>query len=347
MNKGASPSHSRLFGIRLATSAVFEMKFAQLNDDVLFGEVWAREEQLPLPDRRIVTVVALMAQGLADSSFRYHLETAKKDGVTGEEMAEILDPYGVKTGPAPPKPGCLSRCQRGGRSNSRFLKQVKRYVPAYNRSSNGLEINLAGPWPRQNMSPSGCGAVSRIFSVIRRFQTMPKLRKMLGAADSPYIVSLMRLIETQSKTTIVAWCLDYAEEHILPIYVQTFPQDGRPRLALTAARDWMAGRLKLPEVKRIILQECHAAAREAEAYPAAQAAARTCGQAAACIHTPTHSLGLAFYGAAAIAYDRVGINEKPDVYDRIAAEECAKMEAALRRIAVENEPHPAKINWHC
>lgn len=124
MNKGASPVHSRLFGIRLATSAVFETKFAQFNDDVLFGEVWAREEQLPLPDRRIVTVVALMAQGLADSSFRYHLETAKKGGVTGEEMAEILDPCGVKTGPAPPKPGRLSRCQRSERSNSRFLKQV-------------------------------------------------------------------------------------------------------------------------------------------------------------------------------------------------------------------------------
>ena len=116
MNKGASPSHSRLFGIRLAASAVFETKFAQFNDDVLFGEVWAREEQLPLPDRRIATVVALMAQGLVDSSFRYHLEAAKKGGVTGEEMAEILDPCGVKTGPAPPKPGRLSRCQRSGRS---------------------------------------------------------------------------------------------------------------------------------------------------------------------------------------------------------------------------------------
>lgn len=38
---------------------------------------------------------------------------------------------------------------------------------------------------------------------------MPKPRKMLGAADSPYIVSLMRLIETQSKATIASWCMDY------------------------------------------------------------------------------------------------------------------------------------------
>lgn len=90
-----------------------------------------------------------------------------------------------------------------------------------------------------------------------------------------------------------------------------------------------------------------AAARELEADPAAQAAARACGQAAACFHTPTHSLGLAFYGAAAIAYDRVGTAESVETYDRMAAKECAKMEDALRAIAVENEPNPAKINWRC
>ena len=175
---------------------------------------------------------------------------------------------------------------------------------------------------------------------------MPKLRKMLGAADSPYIVSLMRLIETQSKATIASWCMDYCEEHILPIFEKHCPGDHRPRMAIIASRDWFDGKKKLPEVKNIILNECHAAARELEGNPTAQAAARACGQAAACFHTPTHSLGLAFYGAAAIAYNRVGLNEKPEVYDLIAAEECAKLEAALRAVAVENEPNPAKIKWN-
>ena len=68
----------------------FAPKFAELNDEVLFGQVWSREDKLSLRDRSIVTVVALMAQGLADSSFRYHLESAKKNGVTKEEIAEIL-----------------------------------------------------------------------------------------------------------------------------------------------------------------------------------------------------------------------------------------------------------------
>ena len=68
----------------------FAPKFAELNDDVLFGEVWSREEVLSLRDRSLVTVVALMAQGLTDSSFKFHLESAKNNGITREEIAEIL-----------------------------------------------------------------------------------------------------------------------------------------------------------------------------------------------------------------------------------------------------------------
>lgn len=68
----------------------FAPQFARLNDDVLFGEVWSREDRLSLRDRSLVTVTALMAQGLTDSSFRYHLESAKKNGITRTEIAEIL-----------------------------------------------------------------------------------------------------------------------------------------------------------------------------------------------------------------------------------------------------------------
>lgn len=68
----------------------FASKFAELNDDVLFGQVWSREDKLSLRDRSIVTVVALLAQGLTDSSFQYHLQSAKNNGVTKAEIAEIL-----------------------------------------------------------------------------------------------------------------------------------------------------------------------------------------------------------------------------------------------------------------
>ena len=68
----------------------FAPKFAELNDEVLFGQVWSREDKLSLRDRSLVTVIALMAQGLTDSSFRYHLTAAKNNGITRTEIAEIL-----------------------------------------------------------------------------------------------------------------------------------------------------------------------------------------------------------------------------------------------------------------
>lgn len=65
-------------------------KFAQLNDDVLFGEVWSRESELSARDRSLITVTALMAQGLTDTSFGHHLQMAKENGITRSEIAEIL-----------------------------------------------------------------------------------------------------------------------------------------------------------------------------------------------------------------------------------------------------------------
>ncbi len=68
----------------------FAPKFAQLNDDVLFGEVWSREDKLSLKLRSVVTISALIGKGVVDSSLQYHLQSAKNNGVTKTEMAEIL-----------------------------------------------------------------------------------------------------------------------------------------------------------------------------------------------------------------------------------------------------------------
>lgn len=68
----------------------FAPKFAELNDDVLFGEVWAREDLLSAKLRSIVTVSALIGKGITDSSLKYHLVSAKEHGVSRTEMAELL-----------------------------------------------------------------------------------------------------------------------------------------------------------------------------------------------------------------------------------------------------------------
>ena len=68
----------------------FAPQFAHFNDDILFGEVWSREERLSPRDRSLITVAALMGSGILDSSLQHHIERAKANGVTRDEMAEAL-----------------------------------------------------------------------------------------------------------------------------------------------------------------------------------------------------------------------------------------------------------------
>ncbi|BAK94440.1 hypothetical protein TEH_11130 [Tetragenococcus halophilus NBRC 12172] len=66
----------------------FTPQFAALNDDVLFGEVWDREEQLSPRDRSLVTVASLLTQGVPQ--LEAHLNIAKQNGVTQEEIVRLL-----------------------------------------------------------------------------------------------------------------------------------------------------------------------------------------------------------------------------------------------------------------
>ncbi len=175
---------------------------------------------------------------------------------------------------------------------------------------------------------------------------MPKARKMLSDWNAPYIQALMKLIETQSKSTLAHWAVDYAEQSILPLWNKHYPEDQRPQNALHAAREWLSGSIKLPQAKTSIL-ECHAAAREADTNPVAQAAARAIGQCASTIHSARHCIGLALYGALAVAYDTLGTNASWKALEQCAADECWRMLDALQSVSVEDEPNPAKIVWKC
>lgn len=68
----------------------FAPKFAELNDDVLFGEVWTREDKLGIKDRSIITIVALVTKGIFDNSLKYHFANAKNNGVSAEEISEVI-----------------------------------------------------------------------------------------------------------------------------------------------------------------------------------------------------------------------------------------------------------------
>ena len=76
----------------------FAPDFARYNDDILFGEVWSKNDVLSLHDRSIVTVSGLVGSGVIDSSLKYHIQSAKNNGVTKAEMAEIITQLGFYTG---------------------------------------------------------------------------------------------------------------------------------------------------------------------------------------------------------------------------------------------------------
>jgi 4-carboxymuconolactone decarboxylase len=63
-------------------------KFAQLTDDVLFGDVWARPGLSPR-DRSLATVSALVAMNRPDQ-LRHHLERALENGLSRDELIEAI-----------------------------------------------------------------------------------------------------------------------------------------------------------------------------------------------------------------------------------------------------------------
>jgi 4-carboxymuconolactone decarboxylase len=67
----------------------FAPEFAHFNDDVLFGENWNNND-IDLKTRCIITVVALMSSGVTDNSLVYHLQNAKNNGVSKEEIAAVI-----------------------------------------------------------------------------------------------------------------------------------------------------------------------------------------------------------------------------------------------------------------
>jgi len=67
----------------------FAPKFAEINDDVIFGQIWSREKELCPRDRSLITVAALVSGGNLEQ-LTYHLDFAKANGVTKAEIAEIL-----------------------------------------------------------------------------------------------------------------------------------------------------------------------------------------------------------------------------------------------------------------
>ncbi|MDU2671403.1 MAG: hypothetical protein E7C49_05255 [Clostridium sp.] len=175
---------------------------------------------------------------------------------------------------------------------------------------------------------------------------MAKLRKMLGNINDEVIVKLMRVIETQSKETISLWAVNYVEKNILNIYEEESNDQLRLREVISATKEYLSGNIKLKEIKEA-LREVKAIPKEVEENQVAQASARAILTACGTVQTPTNALGFTFYAVAAIVYNQVGLKEKIETYDELAANEFVKVLESLQEVAVENEVNPVKISWNC
>ena len=111
----------------------FAPKFAELNDDVLFGEVWSRTDKLGLRDRSLVTITSLISQGITDNSLTYHLQSAKNNGITRTEIAENYHAYrflrGLAEGMGGIPSGERGRRKRRPERNAKAAFQRKMIFP--------------------------------------------------------------------------------------------------------------------------------------------------------------------------------------------------------------------------
>ncbi|MDP3520115.1 MAG: hypothetical protein Q8S02_05780 [Hydrogenophaga sp.] len=117
----------------------------------------------------------------------------------------------------------------------------------------------------------------------------------LNRKDGP----LEELVRDTNKKTLAIWATDCAER-VLPYFEENYPDDPRPRDALTALRAWIVtGVFRMADIRGASLAS-HAAARQVGKDTPARSAARAAGQSVATAHVPAHSLGAAIYAQQAV-----------------------------------------------
>ena len=173
---------------------------------------------------------------------------------------------------------------------------------------------------------------------------MAKLRKMLGDIHSLECTAMMRLIETQSEATLICWALGFVQESIAGIYCKKAADCQRLCVILDACLKTALQSLPGKTMKPLI-KEANQIARETE-DPIAQAAARAIAAACGTLTTPTTALGFVFYAAAAWIYDQSS-DFTAEETDALTRQFWRQAHASLSAQAIQDEPHPAKIQWHC
>lgn len=132
---------------------------------------------------------------------------------------------------------------------------------------------------------------------------LKKGSKILFCGDSECLQDLIKLIQLQSRRTLVLWALECASV-TLEQFEAKYPDEQRPGICLELCEAWARGKIKMPIAKRAIL-DSHAMAKEINDKEYA-ALCHAIGHAGATVHTETHAIGLPIYELTAIVlkYDK-------------------------------------------
>jgi hypothetical protein len=126
------------------------------------------------------------------------------------------------------------------------------------------------------------------------------------------------------RRVVAAWAADCAER-VLGLFEAKAPGDSRPREAIARTRAFARGELGVAEEIRRRFENGGAAREVSD--PAAAAAARAAGQAAAVAHMGAHALGAAAYAAKAAG---LAAPDRPDAYREEVRWQLSHMSAAVR-----------------
>ena len=116
--------------------------------------------------------------------------------------------------------------------------------------------------------------------------------QLLFRKDSDFLQDLALALASRSHRTLILWALGLAAGTVAELEAR-HPGERRPAEALSAARAWAAGELKMRPAQRSILR-CHALAKELPS-PADIAACHAVAQAYSVVHTSGHALGYPIY----------------------------------------------------
>ncbi|MBQ3077104.1 MAG: hypothetical protein IJC43_04530 [Clostridia bacterium] len=157
---------------------------------------------------------------------------------------------------------------------------------------------------------------------------MAKLKKMLGDLNSPQCAALSRKMESMEQEKLAKWAVAYAKERYLPITLSHYTgTETYLDEAISACELYFDRRMPLAKAKPYLTWARQQAAMLEQ--PDRLAAANAVVSACFAILTVDSALGAFFYGAAAVAYSEVGLEESDETYNAIAERE---FEAALRAL---------------